>query len=81
MAALANTTETPRLKSEGRDAFQNTPSSISTEVKLIRPDSPASNSKTLVKKNNFVWGFCKLSPSPTAKASLKSSFQRAVLPF
>lgn len=45
---------TLRLKSEAGNAFQNAPSSITTEVELICPDSPPSNSKAPVTKPNFV---------------------------
>ncbi len=80
IAALAKATKHLRLKSEEEDAFQNTPSSITTEVELIWPDSPPSNSKALVRKPNFVQGFCNPCLFHTLeKASLKPSFQIAVL--
>lgn len=55
-AVPASTTKSLGLKSEQTDAFQNTPSSITTEVKLIWSDSPPSNSKAQVKKTQFCSG-------------------------
>lgn len=43
----------PGAESEERDAFQNNLGSITTEVMLIFPDSPPSNSKARVKKPQF----------------------------
>lgn len=80
IAALDKATKDFRLKSEEEDAFQNTPSSITTEVELIWPDSPPSNSKALVRKPNFVHGFCNPCLFHTlGNASLKPSFQIAAL--